>query len=137
LKRYKKIITIIIIIGMLIYAGPTLLGRAFGLNALVFKTDDMFPTIKIGDKVIIYKRAYAHKLPAINDVVALTLPADPDKIYIRRIKQENANNYYVSADNTSGKDSKEWGYIPTSNIIGEVVLIYTGYNCTYNKLSQS
>ncbi|MDD5174086.1 MAG: S26 family signal peptidase [Candidatus Omnitrophica bacterium] len=135
MKNYNKIITIIIIIGLLIYPGFTLIGRVFGLRTYIYKTDDMSPTIQSGDKIIIYNRAYRHKEPKVGEIVALILPDNIKKIYVRRIVQKNNGNaFYVSADNKDGIDSKKWGNIPAFDIIGETIFVYRGHKCIYNKL---
>ena len=135
MKKRNRILTTISIIILFGGLGSTLIGRALGLRAYIFRTDDMYPTIKNGDRVIISKRAYKNIPPSVGDIVVFVLPENREKTYLRRITSETKeHSYYVSADNKSGKDSSDWGNIPKSDIIGEVILVYTGLRCSYNKL---
>ena len=135
-KRYNKLVIVIIVIIIFSFSPTiTLIGRAFGLRAYTMRADDMSPTIENGDKVVIYKRAYRNTSPSVGDIVALVLPENKEKMYVGRIARKNKDNsYYVSSDNKTGRDSRVWGNIPRTDIIGEAVLIYRGRKCIYNKL---
>ena len=131
----------------MIFGGFTLLVRLFGVRAYTYKTDDMAPTIMQGDKVIVRSEAYKQKNPLVDDIITLVLSDGSGKMYVRRIAGvsgetmtvQNQNisvpqeHYFVLADNKEGTDSRNWGSIPKENIRGEVILIYAGWKCKYNK----
>jgi len=139
IHKIDKIGGIILIIVFVGYWGINLGIRATGFIPYNFKSDDMYPTIKKGDRVVLYKKAYRTKLPAKGDVVGLFFESN-DKLFVRRIDgipggkiidegkiiELKNNEYYVTADNKTVLDGKKSEVVHLSNIVGEIILIHSG-----------
>ncbi len=81
----------------------------------------MLPTLHPGDEVIVDKRAYSHKPPQTNDIVAVQSPQD-HRILIKRIKKIVNNKYFVMGDNENAStDSRKFGMLEKGSILGKVV----------------
>lgn len=140
----------LIFVLIIVFGGFTLITRFFGIRAYTYQTKDMEPIILKGNKVVVYNKAYLNKKPLLSDIVTLVPSENDSKLYVRRIvglpeetiEIENQHikvpkgYYYVSADNKDDSDSRNWGAIPAINIKGEVILIYSGRKCTYNKFQK-
>jgi len=83
----------------------------------------MLPTLKTGDMVLVNKVAYWFSSPKKNDIVAVRDPRD-GKTLIKRIIKIEENSYFVQGDNkNSSTDSRVFGMIKKTDIIGNVVIL--------------
>jgi len=82
----------------------------------------MEPTIRAGQTVLVNRMSYWFGSPQKNDIIALYDPRD-GKILIKRITKKNGTRYFVEGDNKSAStDSKVFGWIGKSAIIGKAIL---------------
>jgi len=138
IHRIDKIGGIILIIVFVGYFGINLGVRTIGFIPYNFKSDDMYPTIKNGDRIVLYKKAYRNRFPAKGDLVGLFLENN-GKLFVRRIDgisgeklivdgksiELKKDDYYVISDNKTVL-SNESRIVHLSNIVGEIVLIHSG-----------
>jgi nickel-type superoxide dismutase maturation protease len=83
----------------------------------------MEPTIVAGDTVLVNRMSYLFRHPQKNDVVALHDPRD-GKILIKRITKRSGTKFFVKGDNkNSSTDSRVFGMIGKSAIVGKVWLL--------------
>lgn len=94
----------------------------------------MYPTFHDGQIVIINKLAYITKQPEIGDIIIAIEPVDNDKV-IKRITgipgsmvsyqgkylQLKEGEYFIEGDNVDSIDSKNYGPIEESRILGKVI----------------
>ena len=85
--------------------------------------NSMTPTLAAGDTVLVNRLAYRFKKLQKGDIVALLDPRD-GKVLIKRITQVKGKQYFVEGDNKNAStDSRVFGMIKRSDIIGKVILI--------------
>lgn len=83
----------------------------------------MVPTLRPGDLVLVNKLSYIITEPRIDDIIALHDPRD-GKVLIKRITKITKDRYFVQGDNkNSSTDSRVFGMIGRSTIIGKVTRI--------------
>jgi nickel-type superoxide dismutase maturation protease len=105
--------------------GPVFLGYA------TFRVpgESMSPTLLRGDYILVDTHAYRTSPPRTGDVVIVSSPAAGVK-YIRRIAPGSEGQAFaVLSDNpAAGEDSRKWGPLSASNILGRVTSIYFSPN---------
>lgn len=81
----------------------------------------MSPELSEGQKVLVQKKMFFCKFKKEN-MVALKDPRD-GRVIIKRIKNIKNKDYFVVGDNAGeSTDSREFGWIKESDIIGKVIL---------------
>ena len=86
----------------------------------------MEPTYREGDWLLI-NFSSKPKLPKAGSVVVIEREEQPGIFYIKRISEVRASTshqatIYVLSDNPAGTDSRTWGWLPLSSLIGKVLL---------------
>ena len=82
----------------------------------------MSPTLESEDTVLVNRLTYIFTVPKIGDVIALRDPRD-SKVLIKRIQKIEQNKYFVTGDNKQAStDSRQFGMIKKSDIIGRVLI---------------
>jgi len=110
------------------------------LAAYKIPTRSMEPAILPGDHLLADKTAYRRMPPKAGDIVVFFNPDDRSKLFIKRIEAlpgaviTNADSttsvvphgfVYVLGDNRkSSKDSRQFGFLPLSDIVGKARQIY-------------
>jgi len=85
----------------------------------------MLPVLKNGQTVLVNRLSYLLSKPKINDIVAMHDPRD-DKVLIKRITKIEDKSYFVQGDNKNAStDSRVFGMIRRSAIIGKVISAFT------------
>ena len=79
----------------------------------------MQPTINPGQLVIISSLPYLFSNPKVKDIIAFK---SDQKLILKRIIKIKEDTYLVEGDNK--QDSKSYGWINKSNLIGKVILVY-------------
>lgn len=83
----------------------------------------MTPTLAENTVVFVNRMKYIFSHPHVDDIVALRDPRD-GKILIKRITKVEYKGYFVMGDNkNSSTDSRVFGMIKRSDIIGKVINI--------------
>ncbi|MEN9566909.1 MAG: hypothetical protein RLZZ69_2105 [Cyanobacteriota bacterium] len=96
-----------------------LLGRRKRLKIV---GESMLPLLQPGDEILLDIYAYRKYLPQIGDIVVTLHPLQVNLPIVKRITALKENNsYFVTGDNAEAStDSRHWGTIKFSEIIGKV-----------------
>jgi len=102
----------------------------FALGRYVVEGPSMEPSYRPGDRVLVNRLAYLLHGPVPGDVVVLNDPERPGHQLLKRVAQapEDAPGpagYFVLGDNLArSRDSRTFGLVQRTNIIGRASLIY-------------
>lgn len=121
-------------------------GAVFGyirdnlVDAYIIPTGSMEPAIRAGDRVLADKTAYRRMSPRKDDIVIFVYPDDRSKMFIKRIEALPGQSItdsdgiaamvphgfvYVTGDNRGHSyDSRNFGFVPISDLVGKVRQIY-------------
>jgi nickel-type superoxide dismutase maturation protease len=78
----------------------------------------MVPEYAPGDRVVVRKTSQV----AVGDVVAVRDPDDPERYLVKRVVALEHRAVRVEGDNTgASRDSRHFGPVPTSLVVGRVV----------------
>lgn len=79
----------------------------------------MFPALKPGQDILVFKWAYFFSQPKIGDIVVIRKDG---KDLVKRIHNISGQEYFVQGDNQKeSTDSRTFGTIKKSQITGKVV----------------
>jgi len=84
----------------------------------------MEPTLSEGDVVFVDRRAYRNSAPADLDLVVAEHPQQRQLKIVKRVEFTTEQGAYLRSDNTDALDagdSRRFGVVPTSLIVGQVV----------------
>ena len=87
----------------------------------------MEPTYRAGDRVVVYRWAYRRRGPAADDVVVLRDPERMGRWIMKRVAFDvgATSGVYVVGDNAVvSRDSRMFGEVAGSAIVGRVVMRY-------------
>lgn len=86
----------------------------------------MLPQLKPGDEILINPDAYRNSLPEIGDIVVTMHPQQDNLSLVKRITAvDHHGNYFLTGDNLEeSTDSRVWGTIKLSDILGKVTSIF-------------
>ena len=89
--------------------------------------NSMLPILKPGEEILVATGAYHKSLPKIADIVVLKHPQDSELIIVKRILDiDRDQNCFLVGDNLDQSvDSRHWGSIKSSNLIGKVTSRFT------------
>jgi nickel-type superoxide dismutase maturation protease len=84
--------------------------------------ESMLPLLQPGDEILLDPDAYRKYLPQIGDIVVIMHPLQSNLTIVKRITAiNNHDGYFVTGDNaTASTDSRHWGTIKFSDILGKV-----------------
>ncbi|MGH7203860.1 MAG: signal peptidase I [Candidatus Levyibacteriota bacterium] len=81
----------------------------------------MSPTLRDGQIIFLNRLSYLFRKPQKGEIIACKDPRD-QKILIKRITKIAGDNYFVEGDNKKySTDSRVFGMIRQSDIIGKVI----------------
>ena len=84
----------------------------------------MGPTLKPKDRVIVRRLNPHSALPAIGAIVVCIHPQQPSRRVIKRLSAVTGNQLTILGDcPDASTDSRQWGSVPRSCLIGEVVAL--------------
>lgn len=95
---------------------------------MIVEGDSMEPTYSAGDWLLgrwaQYKFAGFNRVK-VGDVVVIERDEQPGILYVKRITQTRASGghmptIFVSSDNPSGTDSRQWGWLPITNVRAKI-----------------
>jgi signal peptidase I len=85
----------------------------------------MEPAYRNGDRLLVNRLAYMRHAPTIGDVVVLRDPSDRSRFLLKRVAPpppgtaRRSDAVYVLGDNAAeSRDSREFGAVPRSHIVG-------------------
>jgi nickel-type superoxide dismutase maturation protease len=84
--------------------------------------ESMLPLLQPGDEILIDPFAYQKSSPQVNDIIVTQHPLQRNFPIVKRINAINdGGRYFVTGDNREAStDSRHWGTIKSSDIIGKV-----------------
>lgn len=87
------------------------------------KEESMKPLINPGDLVLVERISFFFRDPKISDLVIFQI--SKDKFYIKKITAKKGGEYFMGGENKRESiDSRHFGWIKSSAIIGRVFYIY-------------
>jgi nickel-type superoxide dismutase maturation protease len=91
--------------------------KLFRLGTVAVLGDSMSPAYKEGDWLLVRWRTPYD----VHDVVVIEREIRPGIFIIKRIKTIESGKFWVEGDNPSSTDSRQWGSIDQSEIVGKVL----------------
>lgn len=98
-------------------------------QSMLVEGDSMEPTYSAGDWLLgrwsNYKLVGFNRLK-VGDVVVIEREEQPGILYVKRINETRASGghmptIYVSSDNPSGTDSRQWGWLPITSVRAKIL----------------
>ena len=88
--------------------------------------ESMQPALREGDWIIVDRKAYARALPRRGDIVLARDPREPSRQLVKRIDHVDLHgNAWLLGDNAEAStDSRTFGAVPRSEIVGRVIRRY-------------
>lgn len=103
------------------FAATLIIMKLFPFSRFIVLGNSMFPTLIPGQSVLVYKWAYIFSKPKIGDIVVIK---HNGKEIIKRIKKVLNGGIFVRGDNIDAStDSRNFGFINKTDIIGKVIFI--------------
>ncbi len=91
----------------------------------VVEGESMVPSVAADERVLVSRVAYWFSKPKSGDLVVLRDPREPERLLIKRIGEAHGNSFEVAGDNApASTDSRTFGPVPASLILGKVVFRY-------------
>ncbi len=86
--------------------------------------ESMAPTYHHGDHLfILWMQEAPHRVP-LGSIAVIEREERPGIFLIKRIQKVHAGNYWAEGDNKDSTDSRTWGWITPSEIVGRVICRY-------------
>jgi phage repressor protein C with HTH and peptisase S24 domain len=87
--------------------------------------DSMAPTYKPGKLLLMrkFRKLSSNNRLKVNQILVITAPNFPDVWQVKRLKKINyqTNKVWVEGDNPKSTDSRSWGELDISNVVGIVL----------------
>ena len=84
----------------------------------------MSPTYNDGDWLyVIWRQGGPNRAP-LGSVAVIEREERPGIFLVKRVQKFHAGNYWVEGDNSESTDSRTWGWIAPSEIVGRVLFRY-------------
>jgi nickel-type superoxide dismutase maturation protease len=100
----------------------------FGLSRVEVEGSSMSPTYNQGDWLIIRNFNGQKERLRIGKLYLIADPIRPGVRLLKRLTQTRIEHglarYWVEGDNPGSTDSRNWGWLEASQILGEVLLRY-------------
>ena len=112
--------------------------RMLGVDLYFVPSDSMSPTLKPGQFILVDTWAYSDEKPMLNDIVLFTQEV-AQQVLVKRISNwpsgqlQQDELWYLRGDNVNrSRDSRFFGGVKTSNILGRVRLVLLGIDQQQN-----
>jgi nickel-type superoxide dismutase maturation protease len=96
----------------------------FPLARYAVEGDSMAPAFRAGERLLMYRWAYRGHLPRAGDVVLLEDPEREGHVLLKRVAFDpdpaTRAVYVLGDDSGASRDSRHFGEVPASSIIGKV-----------------
>jgi len=101
-------------------------GRLLPVARYTVNGPSMEPSLREGDRVLVWRWAYRRRLPAAGDVVVVRDPDDRRRVLIKRVAPDgDESRVHVLGDNAAAsRDSRTFGAVPAASILGKALLKY-------------
>lgn len=97
------------------------------LSRFAVEGPSMEPAYRPGDRLLVNRLAYLRRPPALGDAVVIRDPEHPSRLLLKRVAEVPAGleappgRIYVLGDNaTESRDSRHFGALPRSAVVGRV-----------------
>jgi nickel-type superoxide dismutase maturation protease len=95
--------------------------RILGFNRVVISGDSMSPTYNDGDWLLVkWLEPDQIKQIPLGRVVVVERMDRPGILMVKRLQKSHGELYWVEGDNPQSTDSRQWGWIGESEIVGVV-----------------
>ena len=95
--------------------------RILGFNRVVISGDSMSPTYNDGDWLLMkWLEPDQIKQISLGRVVVVERMDRPGILMVKRLQKSHGALYWVEGDNPQSTDSRQWGWIGESEIVGVV-----------------
>jgi signal peptidase I len=84
----------------------------------------MAPTYKDGDWLCVLWTSQPPNQARLGSIAVIEREDRPGIFLIKRIQKAHAGNYWVEGDGSESSDSRTWGWITPSEIVGRVLFRY-------------
>lgn len=81
----------------------------------------MAPTYSDGDWLFVRWFHGGLAKISLNDVVVIERGERPGIFLIKRLQKKDGDTFWVQGDNFESSDSRTWGWIPESEIVGKAL----------------
>jgi len=100
----------------------------FGLSRVVVEGNSMSPAYNQGDWLIIRRLSGQEHRLKIGKLYLISDPIRPGVKLLKRLTQTRIEHgvirFWVEGDNSGSTDSRSWGWLESSQILGKVLLRY-------------
>jgi nickel-type superoxide dismutase maturation protease len=100
----------------------------FGLSRVVVEGNSMSPTYNQGDWLLVRRFSGQEHRLIIGKLYLISDPIRPGVKLLKRLTQTRIEHgvarYWVEGDNPQSTDSRNWGWLESSQILGQVLLRY-------------
>ena len=100
----------------------------FGLSRVVVEGNSMSPTYNQGDWLLVRRFSGQEHRLIIGKLYLISDPIRPGVKLSKRLTQTRIEHgvarYWVEGDNPQSTDSRNWGWLESSQILGQVLLRY-------------
>ena len=86
--------------------------------------DSMAPTYRDGNWLLVLWMQDPPNRAPLGSIAVIEREERPGIFLIKRIQKEHAGKYWVEGDNSESSDSRTWGWIEPSEIVGRVLFCY-------------
>ena len=96
----------------------------FPIARFVVEGKSMQPTFEEGEHLLINKLLYKIKKPKKGDIIVLHDPSDKQRLLVKRVFEIQKDKVKVISDNIDGSDSRTFGLVNITNVVGKVFFRY-------------
>ncbi|CAB4917358.1 unannotated protein [freshwater metagenome] len=84
----------------------------------------MAPTYNTGDRLFVLWLQEAPNRVRLGSIAVIEREIRPGIFLIKRVQKSHAGKYWVEGENDESSDSRSWGWITPSEIVGRVLFRY-------------
>ena len=99
----------------------------FGFGTVKVAGNSMLPRYQDGDWLVVRWHAQSEVLPTsikLGAVVVIERDERPGIYLIKRLQKAHGSSYWVEGDSAESTDSRSWGAISQSEVVGRLLFRY-------------